>query len=151
MYLCFEVRMTAPDQRLIWLLTRAQRRVMAQSDAALTGLGLTSTQAGALFCIRSEDGITVGELADRLDLAQSAASGLAQRLETAGLVTRSPNPDDGRSVRLLLTKSGRRRREDAIKIAHAGNAALTAGFNNSEIAIVARWLARIGTATETDK
>jgi MarR family transcriptional regulator, organic hydroperoxide resistance regulator len=150
MYLCFEARMTAPDQRLIWLLSRAQRRVMAQSDAALAGLGLTSTQAGALFCIRGEDGITVGELADQLDLAQSAASGLAQRLETAGLVARSPNPEDGRSVRLVLTKSGRRRREDAIKIAHAGNAALGAGFSNSEIAIVARWLARIGTATETD-
>src|SRR5258707_7232030 len=88
MYLCFEGRMTAPDQRLIWLLSRAQRRVMAQSDAAIAGLGLTSTQAGALFCIRSEDGVTVSELADQLDLAQSAASGLAQRLETAGLVTR---------------------------------------------------------------
>jgi DNA-binding MarR family transcriptional regulator len=124
---------------------------MAQSDAALAGLGLTSTQAGALFCIRSEDGITVGELADRLDLAQSAASGLAQRLESAGLVTRSPNPDDGRSVRLVLTKSGRKRRDDAIEIAHAGNDALRAGLSNSEIAIVARWLARIGTATETEK
>jgi DNA-binding MarR family transcriptional regulator len=126
MYLCFESRMTAPDQRLIWLLSRAQRRVMAQSDAALAGLGLTSTQAGALFCIRSADGISVGEVA------------------------RSPNPVDGRSVRLVITKSGRKRREDAIKIAHAANAALTAGFSNSEIAIVARWLARIGTATETD-
>jgi DNA-binding MarR family transcriptional regulator len=151
MYLCFESRMTAPDQRLIWLLARAQRRVMAQSDAALAGLGLTSTQAGALFCIRSEDGMTVGELADQLDLAQSAASGLAQRLESAGLVTRSPNPEDGRSVRLVLTKSGRKRRDDGIEIAHAGNDALRAGFSNSEIAIVARWLARIGTATETEK
>jgi DNA-binding MarR family transcriptional regulator len=151
MYLCFEGRMTAPDQRLIWLLSRAQRRVMAQSDAAIAGLGLTSTQAGALFCIRSEDGVTVSELADQLDLAQSAASGLAQRLESAGLVTRSPHPEDGRSVRLVLTRSGRKRREDAIKIAHAGNEALRAGFSNTEIAIVARWLARIGTATETDK
>lgn len=151
MHLCFEGHMTTPDQRLIWLLARAQRRVMAQSDAALEGLGLTSTQAGALFCIRSEQGITVSELADQLDLAQSAASGLAQRLENAGLVTRAPNPEDGRSVRLVLTRSGRRRREDAIKIAHTGNEALRAGFSASEIAIVARWLARIGTATETDK
>jgi DNA-binding MarR family transcriptional regulator len=150
MYLCFEGRMTAQDQRLIWLLSRAQRRVMAQSDVALEGLGLTATQAGALFCIRSE-GITVSELADQLDLAQSAASGLAQRLESADLVTRSPNPEDRRSVRLVLTKFGRKRRDDAIKIAHAGNEALRAGFSASEIAIVARWLARIGTATETDQ
>jgi DNA-binding MarR family transcriptional regulator len=143
--------MTAPDRRLIWLLSRAQRRVMARSDAALAKLDLTSTQAGALFCVRSDDGITVGELADQLDLAQSAASGLAQRLENAGLVTRSPNPDDGRSVRLVLTKSGRKRREEAIKIAQAGNDALRAGLSDAEIAIVAQWLARIGTATETDQ
>jgi MarR family transcriptional regulator, organic hydroperoxide resistance regulator len=143
--------MTAPDQRLIWLLSRAQRRVMAQADTTLARLGLTSTQAGALFCIRSADGIAVGELADQLDLAQSAASGLAQRLEAAGLVARSPNPDDGRSVRLVLTKSGRKRREEAIKIAQAGNAALSAGLSQPEIEIVARWLARIGTATETNQ
>jgi DNA-binding MarR family transcriptional regulator len=150
MYLCLKPSMTAPDQRLIWLLGRAQRRVMAEADVALAGLGLTSTQAGALFCIRGADGITVGELSDQLELAQSAASGLAQRLETAGLVTRAPNPDDGRSVRLVLTRIGRKRREEAIGIAQAGNDALRAGFSEQEISIVARWLARVGTATETD-
>ena len=143
--------MTASEPRLIWLLSRAQRRVMAQADAAFEKLGLTSTQAGALFCIRGDDGISVGELATGLDLAQSAASGLAQRLESAGLVERSADPGDGRSVRLVLTRLGRRRREEAIRIAHAGNATLRAGFNGEEIAIVARWLAHIGTATETGK
>jgi DNA-binding MarR family transcriptional regulator len=150
MYLCFKATMTASDQRLFWLLTRAQRRVMARGDVTLAGLGLTSTQAGALFCIGGDDGITVGELADQLELAQSAASGLAQRLEAAGLVTRSQNPQDGRSVRLVLTRLGRRRREEAIKIVHAGNAALGAGFTHQEIAIVARWLSRVATAEETD-
>jgi DNA-binding MarR family transcriptional regulator len=151
MYLCLKRCMTAPDQRLIWLLTRAQRRVMAAADAALARFGLTSTQAGALFCIRDADGITVGELADELELAQSAASSLAQRLEAAGLVTRAPNPDDGRSVRLILSRNGRKRREEAIRIAHTGNDALRAGFSDSEISIVARWLARAGTATEQDR
>jgi DNA-binding MarR family transcriptional regulator len=142
--------MTAPDRRLIWLLSRAQRRVMAQGDAALARLGLTSTQAGALFCIRREDGITVSELAAELDLAQSAASGLAQRLESTGLVTRSPNPHDGRSIRLVLTRLGRKRRDEAIEIAQQGNQALSAGLSEAEIEIVARWLKRIGTATETN-
>jgi DNA-binding MarR family transcriptional regulator len=149
MYLCLKRAMTAPDQRLFWLLSRAQRRVMAEADARLAGLGLTSTQAGALFCISSTDGIAVGELAERLELAQSAASGLAQRLEAAGLVTRSPDPQDGRSVRLVLTRSGRKRREEAIALAQAGNEALQSGFSAAEIAIVARWLKRVGTATET--
>jgi MarR family transcriptional regulator, organic hydroperoxide resistance regulator len=142
--------MTAPDRRLIWLLSRAQRRVMTQGDTALAPLGLTSTQAGALFCIRTEQGMTVSELATELDLAQSAASGLAQRLETAGLVTRAPNPEDGRSVRLVLTRSGRKRREEAIRIAQDGNDALRAGLTEAEIEIVARWLKRVGTTAETN-
>ncbi len=142
--------MTTFDRRLIWLLSRAQRRVMALGDTALAPLGLTSTQAGALFCIRSEEGTTVSELAAELDLAQSAASGLAQRLENAGLVTRSPNPLDGRSVRLVLTRTGRKRRDEAIKIAQQGNDVLSAGLSEAEIEIVARWLKRIGTATETN-
>src|SRR4051812_440956 len=143
--------MTAPERRLIWLLSRAQRRVIAQGDASLARLGLTSTQAGALFCVHGTEGTTIGQLAEQLDLAQSAASGLAQRLENAGLVERAPNPQDGRSVRLVLTKTGRRRRDEAVKIAQAGNDALSAGLSETEITIVARWLARIGTATETDK
>jgi DNA-binding MarR family transcriptional regulator len=143
--------MTAPERRLIWLLSRAQRRVMAQGDAALAKLGLTSTQAGALFCVRDAEGTTIGDLAEQLDLAQSAASGLAQRLENAGLVERAPNPRDGRSVRLVLTRTGRKRREEAIRIAQAGNDALRAGLSEEEFTIVARWLARIGTAAETDK
>ena len=151
MYPCLNGSMTAPERRLIWLLARAQRRVMAQGDASLAKLGLTATQAGALFCVHDTEGTTIGALADALDLAQSAASGLAQRLENAGLVVRAPNPQDGRSVRLVLTKTGRKRREEATRIAHAGNAALSAGFSEAEIIIVARWLARIGTATETGK
>lgn len=151
MYPCLMRCMTAPDRRLIWLLARAQRRVMARADAALAGLDLTSTQAGALFCIKGEDGTSVGELAEQLDLAQSAASGLAQRLEAAGLVARSPDPADGRSVRLVLTRSGRKRRKEAGRKAQAGNAALCAGMSETEITIVARWLQRVGTATEADK
>jgi hypothetical protein len=41
------------------------------------------------------------------------------------------------------------RREEAGKIARAGNDALRAGFSQLEIAVVARWLAHVGTATET--
>jgi DNA-binding MarR family transcriptional regulator len=151
MYPCLMGWMTAPDRRLIWLLSRAHRRVMAQGDASLARLGLTSTQAGALFCVHDTEGTAIGELAEHLDLAQSAASGLAQRLEHAGLVARAPNPQDGRSVRLVLTRTGRRRRQQAVSIAQAGNAALSVGLSEAELTIVARWLARVGTSTETDQ
>ena len=77
------------DERLYYLLTRAQRRLTDRAQAGLADLGVTPTQAGALFAIHPVHGATIGGLAQALDLAQSAASGLAQRLEKLGLVQRS--------------------------------------------------------------
>jgi DNA-binding MarR family transcriptional regulator len=132
-------------RRLFWLLARAQRRTAARADAGLADLGLTATQAGALFCI-GEDGLLVGELAEALDLAQSAASGLASRLEEAGLARRETDARDGRAARLVLTPLGRRRREEAAKRTQQANAALLAGFSEQEIDVVVRWLQRAADA-----
>lgn len=134
--------MTAPDRRMIHLLSRAQRRVQARADTGLTDLGVTATQAGALFCFR-EDGLQVRDLADALGLAQSAASGLAGRLVEAGLAIRSEDPSDRRAVRLTLTETGRRARREAALRAQSENALMTDGFTDSEIATVVRWLRHV--------
>lgn len=131
--------MTAPNRRMLFLLARAQRRVAAAGDEVMADLDLTSTQAGALFCF-GDDGLLVGELAAALDLAQSAASGLAMRLEAAGLVTRGEEQGDGRAARLRLTPAGKRKRDEAARRAHAANARLLSGFTNSEADVIVRWL-----------
>jgi DNA-binding MarR family transcriptional regulator len=49
----------------------------------------------------------VNELAGALYLEKSTASRLARGLEESGLVERSPDPEDRRSVRLAATAAGR--------------------------------------------
>jgi len=142
--------MTQPDRRMFWHLAQAHRRISAAADASLADLGLTGTQAGALFCFRDE-GLLVGELAAALDLAQSAASGLAQRLEDAGLVARHEVEGDGRAARLKLTAAGRRKRDEAARRTTQANAALLQGFKDSEIDIVVRWLAHAAETAATPK
>lgn len=132
--------MTQPNRRMFWHLARAHRRMTAAGDASLIDLGITSTQAGALFCF-GDEGLLVGELAAALDLAQSAASGLAQRLEDAGLIARHEEQGDGRAARLKLTAAGRRKRDDAARRTVASNARLLQGFTDQEIDTVVRWLA----------
>lgn len=134
--------MTDANRRMMWLLSRAQRRVQARADAGLADLGITGTQSGALFCFR-EDGLLVGELAEALGLAQSAASGLAARLVEAGLAARSEDPADKRAVRLTLTAAGKRARTEAARRAHAANAEMIKGFTDREMATVVRWLAHV--------
>lgn len=138
--------MTQPSRRMFWLLARAQRRAAAAADLSLADLELTSTQAGALFCFKDE-GLLIGELASALDLAQSAASGLASRLEHAGLVTRGEEKGDGRAARLRLTPPGRRKRDEAARRAAAGNACLLQGFTEREADIVVRWLNQAASIT----
>lgn len=52
---------------------------------------------------------TVGELASGLGLDQSTATRQVNSLERAGLVSRSPNPHDGRSMMISATPTGKAR------------------------------------------
>jgi DNA-binding MarR family transcriptional regulator len=85
----------------------------------------------------------VGELAAALDLAQSAASGLAARMVDAGLVVRSDEPADRRAARLTLTPVGRRARTEAARRANIANAEMMQGFTDAEMATVVRWLTHV--------
>jgi DNA-binding MarR family transcriptional regulator len=134
--------MTQLNRRMFWLLARAHRSAAAASDAKLADLGLTITQAGALFCFGAE-GLLIGELGEALELAQSAASGLAKRLEDAGLVARSQENGDGRAARLTLTALGSQKRAEASRRAVAANARMLQGFSEREIEVVVRWLTQV--------
>jgi DNA-binding MarR family transcriptional regulator len=72
--------------------------------------GLTPRQYLLLLMIKGvPDGSersTVTELADLLQLQQSTVTELVGRAESAGLVRRSPSPDDGRVVHLHVTPTG---------------------------------------------
>jgi DNA-binding MarR family transcriptional regulator len=90
------------------------RRVLRWSEQQASAAGLTPAQHQLLLAIRghpNEKGPTVGEVADYLLLRHHSAVELVDRAERAGLVQRSSDPDDGRVVRLALTREGGRRIE----------------------------------------
>lgn len=53
-------------------------------------------------------GCRVIDIAEALSITIGGTSKLVDRIETAGWCERSPNPDDGRSSTISLTRSGRR-------------------------------------------
>jgi DNA-binding MarR family transcriptional regulator len=65
------------------------------------GVGVTETRA--VDHLQAAGELTPGELGDALSLTSGAVTALVDRLERAGWVTRSPHPDDRRSVVLRLT------------------------------------------------
>jgi DNA-binding MarR family transcriptional regulator len=70
---------------------------------------LATAQVGLLRAVRNQAGITVGEAAAELHIAPNTASTLARQLAAAGLISREPDPRDGRSVRLVTTPAAERR------------------------------------------
>ena len=90
----------------------ALRQFLRRSEEAAYAAGLTPQQHQGLLAIRGFPGpepITVGELAERLQLRHHSAVMLADRLAAAGLVERRQpaEPRDQRQVHLGLTARGR--------------------------------------------
>lgn len=87
------------------------RRFLSFSEAAARASGIEPQQHQALLALKGmpQDCVpTIGHLADRLLLKHHSAVGLVDRLESLGLVTRQPSPDDARQVLLRLTAKGER-------------------------------------------
>ncbi|WP_176593529.1 MarR family winged helix-turn-helix transcriptional regulator [Sphingobium sp. EM0848] len=85
----------------------ALRQFQAFSDERATEMGLTPQQHQALLALRAApaEDATVGFVAKRLLLKPHSATGLVDRLEKSGLVTRHATATDRRQARLQLTPS----------------------------------------------
>jgi DNA-binding MarR family transcriptional regulator len=73
----------------------------------LEPLGLTYPQYIAMLVLWQEDGLTVSQLGERLQLDSGTLTPLLKRLEAAGLVQRLRDSADERRVLLRLTAEGR--------------------------------------------
>ncbi len=142
--------------RLIFLLNSAQRRlqqfVAAEQDrAARAGLAAPSpAQSGVLFVLAREDGATMGRLAQALDLAPSAMSGLVQRMEALAWVERRADAADARTQRVWLLPAGGEQLPALRKALGRINERLTGGFTSAELQTVGRWLEHVQTLGDAD-
>ena len=68
---------------------------------------------------RAPDGLTMGELSQRMMVSGGNVSGIANQLEGEGFIDRSPVPDNRRTLCVTLTEQGRKRFADMAS-AHEG-------------------------------
>ena len=104
-------RLTEQDFRKLLEFRVALRRFQRWSEDQAQGAGLTHVQHQLLVAIKGHPGDkppTVGDLAEYLLLRPHSTVELVDRAEAAGLVERVPDPDDGRVVRVRLTRAGDR-------------------------------------------
>jgi DNA-binding MarR family transcriptional regulator len=83
------------------------RRFGVSERADVACCGVTVAQAAALEALGAEGPLRLGDLGRRLGIAPSTLTRNLARLEASGLVGREADPEDGRSYRVTLTRSGR--------------------------------------------
>jgi DNA-binding MarR family transcriptional regulator len=85
------------------------RQFLRFSDQAATSVGLTPQQHQALLAVIGYPGreqITIGELAERLQIKHHSAVGLVDRLESQKLIIRIGDEENHRQVFVRLTGDG---------------------------------------------
>jgi DNA-binding MarR family transcriptional regulator len=90
------------------------RRFLYWSGQQAEAAGITPAQHQLLLAVRGHPdprGPTVGDIAGYLLVRHHSAVELIDRAVSAGLVTRKPDNEDARSVRIALTARGKDRLE----------------------------------------
>jgi DNA-binding MarR family transcriptional regulator len=90
-------------------LRYALRQFIHFSEKAAHAAGITPQRHQALLAIKGypgRDSVTVGQLAERLQLRHHSAVGLVDRLVAEKLVSRAHSTEDRRQVFIQLTSQG---------------------------------------------
>ena len=87
-------------------LQRATHRTLHTLSAALADLHLSGAEINALANLGDGGTLNVRQLSERTGTRASTLTGLLDRLENRGYVSRELDPADRRSFRLPLTEAG---------------------------------------------
>lgn len=101
------------SNQLCFPLYAAARGVTNLYTPILRPLGLTYTQYLVFLVLWERDGVTVGEIGEKLMLDNGTLSPLLKKLQEAGYIERRRSADDERVVQITLTEKGRDLQEQA--------------------------------------
>ena len=113
-------------------LNWAARLLARELETILGPVGLNPAYVPVLLSLSAGGARTPKGLAQEATVEQPTMTATIQRMERDGLVTRKPNPDDGRSALIALTPKGYERIADMDRALGALNELLLEQFTNSE-------------------
>ena len=104
------------EKQICFGLAVASRTVIGAYKPVLEPLGLTHPQYLVMLALWESGPLGASQLSSQLHLDPGTLSPLLKRLEAAGLVSRSRNPDDDRAIVVTPTEKGAALRAEAVKI-----------------------------------
>jgi DNA-binding MarR family transcriptional regulator len=132
------------DDYICFNIGRLMRRVYEHYDSRLSPFNLTTPQYMVFSALWVGDGITIGELGQRVALDGSTITGILDRMEKNGYVERRPNAEDRRSALVYLTQKAREVGPRIIGFADELNAAIRKNIPGQDMAVFERVLRELG-------
>lgn len=137
-----------PDPQMdAWVLfVHAHARLMNRLGADLDAAGEVPLGTYDVLVQLSQCGgkLRLKDLLDRVILSQPGLSRRVERLESAGLVERRPDPNDGRGVVVVLTRAGRYALRSAAVVHMAGiDREFTHALTDEEAEVLVRVFSRV--------
>jgi DNA-binding MarR family transcriptional regulator len=102
----------------LFALRALAQRINDRTNAALAPLGLNAAKYNHLVVLYMTPSqmLTLSEISDLIHTTNASVSATIDGLERDGLVRRTPNPNDRRSMVVRLTPRGRKRVEEAVPV-----------------------------------
>lgn len=114
-------------------MTNWAARLLARAiDARLKPLGLSSAYMPVIFALAHGEALSQRALTEAAAIGQPTMAATLKRMERDGLVTKRPDPVDGRSALYSLSTTGLEITQQVRAAGHAVNEAAMSGFSDAE-------------------
>lgn len=100
-----ESDLTATAQEIDALLRAVRQKLHEPIENDIARGGLTGPQVNLLQVLVRNDGMNLRDLRQAVGLAHSTVSGIVDRLEQRGIVVRRADGEDGRMIRVYVSKA----------------------------------------------
>jgi DNA-binding MarR family transcriptional regulator len=106
----------ALERQVCFALSIAARSVLSIYRPVLEPMGLTHPQYLVMLALWGQSPLAVKEVIEMLQIDGPTLSPMLKRLESAGLIIRTRDPNDERQLRVDLTAEGHALREQALNV-----------------------------------
>ena len=126
-----------------YLLSVSQNKVFKHFSGLLEEFGLTPAQYGVLNCLWSEGQLSPKQIAESMYLEATTVSGILDKMQKAGFIERSIDPNNRRNVWVVATPKAISIREQVESATAQMNHAALQNLSPDEQAALLKGLAAI--------
>lgn len=136
--------------RVLAVFDRLMHRLMATHAPELSAIELTMSQTKAMYLVLASGPMRMSELAARLGVTSSTATGQVDRLVELGFLARSEEPTDRRQVVISATETGAATLEHFRELNSRRMREMLARIDGADFAVVEQALGILAAAADRE-